>query len=84
MKKNVGTVDRAVRVVVGVALIAWALLGTSEYAWAGWIGVAPPVDRSDGLVPAIQPAGHQHLRHEEHVKSTRLSAAGRLKPCRLL
>ena len=51
MKKNVGTVDRAVRVVVGVALIAWALLGTSEYAWAGWIGVAPLLTAVMGWCP---------------------------------
>ncbi len=51
MKKNVGTVDRAVRVVVGVALIAWALLGTSEYAWAGWIGVLPLLTAVMGWCP---------------------------------
>lgn len=41
MKRNVGTIDRALRAVVGIALIAWAFFGSSEFAWAGWIGVLP-------------------------------------------
>ncbi|MEO1160622.1 MAG: DUF2892 domain-containing protein [Pseudomonadota bacterium] len=41
MKRNIGTIDRALRAVIGIALIAWAVLGTSEFAWAGWIGVVP-------------------------------------------
>ena len=38
MKANVGGIDRILRVLAGVALIAWALLGGP--AWA-WIGVVP-------------------------------------------
>jgi hypothetical protein len=38
MKANVGGIDKVVRIVVGVALLAWALLGGP--AWA-WIGVLP-------------------------------------------
>jgi hypothetical protein len=38
MKANVGGIDKIVRIVVGLALIAWALLGGP--AWA-WIGVLP-------------------------------------------
>ena len=38
MKANVGGIDKVVRIVVGIALIAWALLGGP--AWA-WIGVLP-------------------------------------------
>jgi hypothetical protein len=38
MKANVGTIDRIVRGVVGVALIAWAVTGGP---WWAWIGVAP-------------------------------------------
>jgi hypothetical protein len=38
MKANVGGIDKVVRIVIGVALIAWALLGGP--AWA-WIGVLP-------------------------------------------
>lgn len=38
MKVNVGGIDRALRIVAGVALIAWALLGGPVWAW---IGIAP-------------------------------------------
>ena len=38
MKANVGSVDKWLRIVVGVLLIAWA--ATSGPMWA-WIGVVP-------------------------------------------
>ena len=38
MKKNIGTIDRVIRFVVGGGLIAWALLGGPVWAW---IGVVP-------------------------------------------
>ena len=38
MKANVGGIDKVVRILIGIALIAWALLGGP--AWA-WIGVLP-------------------------------------------
>ncbi len=39
MEANVGTIDRAARIVIGLALIAGALSGMIG-AW-GWIGVVP-------------------------------------------
>ena len=51
MKQNVGTIDRILRVAVGIALIAWAVFGASEYAWAGWIGVAPLLTAVVGWCP---------------------------------
>lgn len=39
MKANVGTIDRVLRIVVGLVLIALALTGTIG-VW-GWIGVLP-------------------------------------------
>jgi hypothetical protein len=38
MKMNVGTTDRVIRILLGLALIAWAL--TTGPVWA-WIGVVP-------------------------------------------
>ena len=38
MSANVGSIDRIIRILAGVALIAWALMGGP--AWA-WIGVVP-------------------------------------------
>lgn len=42
MKPNMGSIDRAVRVVIGLVLIAYALeLGfpATGWNWVGWIGV---------------------------------------------
>jgi len=38
MKKNVGSIDRILRIVIGLALIAW---GVIEKNWLGAIGVVP-------------------------------------------
>lgn len=38
MKANVGGVDKVLRIVLGVALIAWAATGGPVWAW---IGVVP-------------------------------------------
>jgi len=42
---NVGTTDRIIRIVAGLALIAFALFGPADIAWkwVGWIGVVPLV-----------------------------------------
>lgn len=39
MKANVGGIDRVLRIVVGLALIAWVLFASGP-VWA-WIGVLP-------------------------------------------
>lgn len=39
MKLNVGGLDRLLRIIVGVALIALAVSGT--VGWWGWLGVIP-------------------------------------------
>ena len=39
MKFNVGTVDRALRIIVGLVLIGLAATGT--VGWWGWLGVIP-------------------------------------------
>jgi hypothetical protein len=54
MKKNVGGVDRVVRVVAGIALIAWAIAGGPVWAW---IGVLPVLTGSLGYCPAYVPFG---------------------------
>ncbi|MEW6513977.1 MAG: DUF2892 domain-containing protein [Pseudomonadota bacterium] len=38
MKLNVGGIDRILRIVVGLALVAWAIMGGPVWAW---IGVVP-------------------------------------------
>ncbi len=40
MKANVGGIDRIIRIVAGLALIAWALLGGPVWAWIGVVALA--------------------------------------------
>lgn len=40
MKSNVGGIDRILRIVVGLALIAWALMGGPIWAWIGIVPLA--------------------------------------------
>jgi len=60
MSANVGMIDRLARVVVGIALIAFALgliaPGTS-WAWVGWIGVVPILTALIGYCPAYSVVG---------------------------
>jgi membrane-associated protease RseP (regulator of RpoE activity) len=57
MTLNVGTIDRAARIIVGIALIAFALgyiaPGTG-WNWIGWIGVVPILTALFGTCPAYQ------------------------------
>lgn len=41
MAKNMGTTDKIIRVILGIALVAWAVVGNSQYSWIGWLGVIP-------------------------------------------
>jgi hypothetical protein len=50
MKANVGGIDRILRIVGGLALIAWALIAGGP-AWA-WIGVVPLVTGLINFCPA--------------------------------
>ncbi len=40
MKSNVGGIDKILRILVGIALIAWALVGGPIWAWIGVIPLA--------------------------------------------
>ena len=40
MKANVGGIDRPLRIIVGLALIAWALMGGPVWAWIGVVPLA--------------------------------------------
>jgi len=55
MKFNEGTLDRALRVVGGVALVALAATGTIG-AW-GWIGILPLATGAIGWCPAYSVFG---------------------------
>jgi Protein of unknown function (DUF2892) len=41
MTTNVGSMDRILRVVLGLALLAFAFFSGHAYAWIGYIGIVP-------------------------------------------
>jgi hypothetical protein len=49
MKINVGGIDKILRIVAGLALIAWALMGGPVWAW---VGVVPLATGAIGWCPA--------------------------------
>ncbi len=55
MKSNVGTMDRTVRILVGVALIS-ATLGGLIGVW-GWLGIVPLATGIVRICPAYLPFG---------------------------
>lgn len=48
--RNLGTLDRIARVVLGVALLTFALAG-ERVAWWGWLGVIPLATGIAGFCP---------------------------------
>lgn len=52
---NMGRIDRALRIVVGIALLALTFRGTA-YAW-GYIGILPLLTGLVGYCPAYTPLG---------------------------
>lgn len=54
-KQNVGTIDRAIRALVGLVLIALAVFGQGM-AW-GWIGVIPLATSLVSFCPAYRIIG---------------------------
>jgi len=53
MNKNVGSIDRIVRIIAGIALLAFALVGPETgYNYLGYIGIIPLVTALLGWCPA--------------------------------
>jgi hypothetical protein len=57
MTKNVGTVDRAVRVLLGVVLLSYAAIGSGSLRWWGLIGFVPLLTAIVRVCPAYLPFG---------------------------
>lgn len=55
MKANVGGLDRAARITVGVVLVA--LAATGKVGLWGWIGLVPIATGLSGWCPAYLPFG---------------------------
>ncbi len=52
MGKNVGSADKIVRIVIGLALLWYALLAApTGWNWIGWLGVIPLVTAIVGVCP---------------------------------
>ena len=52
MNTNMGTIDRVIRVVIGLGLLWYALMAApTGYYWIGWIGVIPLITALVGVCP---------------------------------
>ena len=54
MKRNIGTIDRVLRILAGIALIAW---GIHQQNWIGAVGLLPLLTALVGFCPAYCPLG---------------------------
>lgn len=54
---NLGSIDRILRIVVGVGAVTFALLSKNEYAVYGYIGIVPLLTAVVGVCPAYLPFG---------------------------
>jgi hypothetical protein len=50
-KKNVGPLDRGLRIVLGLGLLTFAALGSDSSRWFGLIGVVPLLTAALGSCP---------------------------------
>lgn len=60
MAVNMGSIDRVVRFIVGLALIAYAIpigFAPSGWNWLGWIGLVPLATAIPGSGPLYSFAG---------------------------
>jgi hypothetical protein len=60
MSMNVGTLDRAIRIVVGLGLIAFAIpigFPSTGWNWIGWIGIVPILTALVGTCPGYSVFG---------------------------
>jgi len=62
MQPNVGSLDRALRIVVGLVLIALVFVGPKT-SW-GWIGLVPLATGIIRWCPAYMPFGIRTCRRE--------------------
>ena len=58
MTTNMGGIDRGLRIVIGLALLWYALLAPATgYNWIGWIGIVPLLTAFMGWCPAYTLVG---------------------------
>lgn len=61
MKKNVGTTDKIIRVVIGIAII---IVGVYFKSWWGVIGVIPLISAALGWCPLYIPLKISTIKEE--------------------
>jgi hypothetical protein len=54
MKRNIGIVDRIIRIVAGIAIAA---IGLAFHSWLGLIGIVPLLTAGVGVCPLYLPFG---------------------------
>ena len=60
MTRNIGNIDRIVRIIIGIALIAFAVrvgFPDTGWNWLGWIGVIPILTAVFGTCPLYSATG---------------------------
>lgn len=59
MTKNMGSTDRIVRLIAGIALLGW---GYATQNWLGAIGLIPVFTATTGWCPAYLPFGIKTIK----------------------
>ena len=57
MKKNVGNIDRAVRIVIGIIILGLFFVLNESYRWWAIVGLIPILTGLAGWCPAYVPFG---------------------------
>lgn len=63
MKPNIGVVDRSIRIIAGIALLTWVILGGPVWAWIGLLPLLTGVVR---VCPAYSALGINTCRTKGH------------------
>ena len=64
MTRNIGGIDRAVRVVVGLALLSLTVLLEGDARWFGLVGLVPLATALVGWCPLYSPFGISTCRYK--------------------
>jgi Protein of unknown function (DUF2892) len=51
MKINIGKIDRILRIILGLGLLAFAFFSGHAYAWLGFLGLIPLATAAMGSCP---------------------------------
>ena len=69
MSRNVGTIDRIIRIFIGLVLIAFAIRIVAPHSgwnWTGWIGIVPLITGLLGMSPTYKFLGFSTCSARPH------------------